>query len=84
SLLHVRIGTVLFVLQGLLALWLAGIVQRDGRNLALVLVLLLGAAITVASLYVVIPYLIHGQVLYLLAFGAIVVRALLGVCARLR
>ncbi|OPZ87334.1 MAG: hypothetical protein BWY76_00516 [bacterium ADurb.Bin429] len=82
SLLHVRIGTVLFVLQGLLALWLALIVHRDWRNLALVAILLLGAAITLASLYVIIPYLIHGQVLYLLTFGVIVVYSLTRLRAR--
>jgi heme A synthase len=76
SLLHVRIGTVLFMLQALLAAWLTFIGCRDRRNYTLFATLFFGGVMTLLSLYIIIPLLIEGQIIFQLAFGMLVIHSL--------
>jgi hypothetical protein len=74
--IHRAIGVTLFVTQVALASWLALFVCRDRLNLTLYVLLLLGGVLSLLGLLGILRYLIQGQVLFLLAFGAVLVYSL--------
>jgi len=77
---HRGIGVTLFLVQFSLGGWLSLVVHRDRCNLAFFLLLLFGGVLSLLGLLNVLPYLIEGQAVFLLAFGLVVVYTM----ARLR
>jgi len=70
---HHIIGVVLFIMQFLLSGWLALVIHRDRANLTFFLLLLLGGVLSLLGLLNILPYLLEGQTVFLLAFGLVVV-----------
>lgn len=81
---HVSLGTTLFVSQLVFGFWLAAIVRQMPRNTALFIALFIGGLISLLSLVEVIPYLLEGQMLFLLSFAALVTSALIGLRAAVK
>ena len=74
--IHITCGVTLFILQVLFATWLAFLVCRGWRNALLYVLLFAGGLVSLLSLSHVITYLIHGQVVFQLAFGGLVLNTL--------
>ncbi len=72
SITHVRIGTSLFVLELLLACWLAVFVRKDWQNTLLLAACFAGCILSLLCLYVILPYFIQAQAIVQLAFGLLV------------
>lgn len=69
---HVRFGTTLFVLELLLAFWLAVFVRKDWHNTLLLAACFAGCILSLLCLYVILPYFIEAQFIVQLAFGLLV------------
>ncbi|MHB9130693.1 MAG: hypothetical protein ACYDBB_06345 [Armatimonadota bacterium] len=76
NLIHVRIGVVLFLVQLVVGTWLALLVCRDRWNIALLVLAYSSSLFALVALQGYIPLLIEGQLLFQLAFGALMVRTL--------
>ena len=77
SQIHVGIGTSLFVSQLVLGFWLASFICSVPRNTVLLVLLLFGGFISLLSLLDIMPYLMQGQILFQLAFGALTASTLI-------
>jgi hypothetical protein len=73
---HFAASALLFVVELLLAAWLAWDLRPRALNLALLALQLLGASIALASEWRVVQLMLPGEVLTQLAFGVLLVRCL--------
>lgn len=84
DIVHVGIGMTLFVVQLLTACWLALFIYKDRFNQWLLILLLFSGLISLIALEGIISYLLEGQILFQLAFGALMMHTLIGLRSNIR
>lgn len=75
--LHVPFSMSFFVLQFVLAFWLALLINQDRFNKYLLILIFISGIISLLSFKNILPYLLEGQILYQFIFAILLIRSIL-------